>query len=135
MANTCPVSSFDRLVAQDELALAGVAPDVAVARGLARDFLTRHGISAVEGPGYAAVTVVSELVTNAVVHGTGPLTLRVGLDDGRIEVVVEDHSLQVPRQRDPDIDAVDGRGLQVVASLCDSWESTPTGNGKRVTAQ
>ena len=65
--------------------------------------------------------VVSELVTNAVVHGAGPVRLRVrcGLDSVRIEVSDDGGGSVVPRETDPE--ATGGRGLLVVDHLAQGW--------------
>jgi anti-sigma regulatory factor (Ser/Thr protein kinase) len=62
---------------------------------------------------------VSELVTNAVVHGTGDIELRVETD-GRVvkgEVIDGGHGLEDDVRQD----AVDGRGLRIVAQLATKW--------------
>jgi anti-sigma regulatory factor (Ser/Thr protein kinase) len=66
--------------------------------------------------------LLSELVSNAVMHGAGP-DLRVAFDvksDGRLRCeVVDDGKSFVPAEREPDSD--DGWGLQLVDRLATRW--------------
>jgi anti-sigma regulatory factor (Ser/Thr protein kinase) len=65
--------------------------------------------------------VVSELVTNAVLHGAGPVRLRLErrVDGVRVEVSDDGEGAVAPRT--PDLAAVGGRGLMVVGRLAGSW--------------
>ena len=69
-----------------------------------------------------AQLAVTELVANAVVHGTGDIRLRMRLEGRRLygEVVDDgggfEHAI---RERTPS--DVTGRGLGIVASLADEW--------------
>jgi anti-sigma regulatory factor (Ser/Thr protein kinase) len=74
-----------------------------------------------------AVTVLAELVANAVRHGA-PLpgnVVRVGwrlFDGGSLEVSVTDGgSIGPPAPRTAGPDAVDGRGLTIVGALATRW--------------
>ena len=70
----------------------------------------------------SAQLLVSELVTNAVVHGRGRVTLRAELDDDRLLVEVIDDGdgfERIVRQRD--FDSVGGRGLAIVDVLASRW--------------
>lgn len=65
--------------------------------------------------------LVSELVTNACVHGGDPVTLRLELSRTRVRVEVEDGvpgwpGMQTPTDRDSG-----GRGLLIVDSLSHVW--------------
>jgi anti-sigma regulatory factor (Ser/Thr protein kinase) len=79
-----------------------------------------------------AELLVSELVTNAVLHARTPL--RVDLDSGPrgVRVAVTDGSSTLPRVRDHTPGASTGRGLQMVASLADAWGTDLDGEGKTV---
>jgi len=66
--------------------------------------------------------MTSELVTNAVGHGTGEIVLHAQLDDDRVlvEVVDEGHGFErVIRQRD--FDSIGGRGLAIVDAEASRW--------------
>jgi anti-sigma regulatory factor (Ser/Thr protein kinase) len=74
--------------------------------------------------------LVSELVTNACVHGADPITIRLDTSPTRVRVEVEDNSPdELPRVRRPTARDTQGRGLLIVESLSHLWgtERTPTG--------
>ncbi|MFI0714595.1 SpoIIE family protein phosphatase [Streptomyces inhibens] len=72
--------------------------------------------------------IVSELVTNAIRHGTGPITLRLIRQDTLI-CEVSDASSTSPRLRHARTTDEGGRGLFIVAQLTRRWGTryTPTG--------
>ncbi|MFL6129861.1 MAG: ATP-binding protein [Mycobacteriales bacterium] len=81
--------------------------------------------------------VVSELVTNAVVHGAEPIVVTVTRAPERVRVEVTDgRSDASPHNNRPAPDAETGRGLSVVTRLACAWgwRSTP-GRGKTVWAE
>lgn len=67
------------------------------------------------------LVVTSELVTNAVLHGRGPIELSVALDDAVAEVTVTDSGGGHPRLRPDEPNAEHGRGLVLVDALVDDW--------------
>jgi Histidine kinase-like ATPase domain len=72
--------------------------------------------------------VVSELVTNAVMHGQGEVALETDIEDGRVRGRVVDEGRGFEHEpRDPGLGSCDGRGLLVVDALCESWGSVPDG--------
>jgi two-component sensor histidine kinase len=79
--------------------------------------------------------VVSELVTNAVVHGAEPITLSLDLGEV-ITVVVADGGSGGPQVSTLDgWAAPGGRGLVLVAALVSDWGVRPDGaRGKEVWA-
>jgi anti-sigma regulatory factor (Ser/Thr protein kinase) len=80
----------------------------------------------------SAALLVSELVTNAVVHGGTTTTVRVGHPAGRFRVSVQDESTAAPATGAPDGSQTSGRGLQIVAGLADRWGVDLTDRGKSV---
>lgn len=64
-----------------------------------------------------AELVVSELVTNAQQHGTGPVHLRLGLEDGVLRVEVHDCGPGRPVRRWPSASDERGRGLGLLDAL------------------
>jgi anti-sigma regulatory factor (Ser/Thr protein kinase) len=76
--------------------------------------------------------LVSELVTNAVLHTTREAELRVRLtDDGTLRVEVRDHDPVAPRPS-ASAGAHGGYGLRIVAAVADRWGHTPVADGKVV---
>jgi anti-sigma regulatory factor (Ser/Thr protein kinase) len=73
--------------------------------------------------------LVTELVTNAILHARTPLQLVIETRPDHIRVCVEDASPQTPEVRNYATDAVTGRGLALVEQLATSWgvDRTPTG--------
>ncbi|MFC7220202.1 ATP-binding protein [Streptomyces polyrhachis] len=129
--------------------LAADPRSIAVARSVVRSHLCDWGLDKLSDDVCAAV---SELVTNALRHGTppqeprarraaqgaqgvNPLTLGLMRRGSAVVCAVFDPGLGVPRLSAPDPLAESGRGLHIVASLSDLWGwSRPTPAGKAVWA-
>ena len=80
--------------------------------------------------------IVSELVTNAYLHGASGIGLEMRMDGGELEVAVRDGSAVVPRPRSAAPDAESGRGLAILAAITDNWGvNQEPGGGKRVWAR
>jgi two-component sensor histidine kinase len=72
--------------------------------------------------------LVSELVTNALLHGAGQITLRVRLEGDVLRAEVVDQGAGfIPTRRRPDSSLAGGWGLQVVRVESNRWgvESDP----------
>jgi serine phosphatase RsbU (regulator of sigma subunit) len=84
-----------------------------------------------------AALIVTELLTNAVLHGEPPVTLRVRHSDDRVRVEVEDTGRKMPVAVRHSADAMTGRGLPLVAALSASWgvDAAQSGAGKSVWAE
>ncbi|MEY2478358.1 MAG: hypothetical protein QOG87_3673 [Actinomycetota bacterium] len=82
----------------------------------------------------AAELIISELVTNGLLHGGGIESVVVtGTADGaRIEVA--DRNSRSPLMAVTSSDAMTGRGLHLVTRLASGWGVTPTATGKVVWA-
>ena len=78
--------------------------------------------------------VVSELVTNAVVHGEGDITLNVVVAPDTVHVEVEDREPELPGQVDAALDSESGRGLLLVSRIAKRWGVRPASAGKVVWA-
>lgn len=104
--------------------------------GLARRFVaeTLAGWD-VDHQADSAVSVCSELATNAVLHAQTPFTVRLKLRAGSLRIEVADDSPRKPRQRGYSRAATTGRGLAVVAGLSSSWGASAAGSGKTVWAE
>ncbi|MBW8485588.1 ATP-binding protein [Actinomadura parmotrematis] len=106
----------------------------------ARDFAraTLAGWDA-DGPADDVVTVVSELVTNALRHGlrdqqgaaSGPIQLVLLAHPRRLVVTVSDPSARTPEPVSPAAEEFDegGRGLLVIGALAAAWGFAPLGSG------
>ncbi len=80
----------------------------------------------------AARLVVNELVSNALLHGRGPIELVLRRTATMLYVEVFDASGHMPRRRLASTDDEGGRGLHLVASLSQRWGVRPAGDGKSV---
>jgi serine phosphatase RsbU (regulator of sigma subunit)/anti-sigma regulatory factor (Ser/Thr protein kinase)/uncharacterized protein YigA (DUF484 family) len=81
-----------------------------------------------------AKLVVTELVTNALLHGQAPMVLRLVEDDGLVRIEVRDASRVLPVVPRENLEAMTGRGLGLVAALSESWGVEPISDGKVVWA-
>ncbi|MGW2459184.1 ATP-binding protein [Streptomyces sp. NPDC004457] len=114
--------------------------EVGRARRWARSRLAGSGITADEPLAETLILLVSELVTNAVVHTGRPAVLRLclpGAADEKgasapVRVEVTDRSSRAPVPRCADDDATGGRGLALVDCLADRWGWSPEDAGKSV---
>lgn len=81
-----------------------------------------------------AALLVSELVSNGVVHARTPLTLTVSWlgRPSRVRVSVHDDSPVLPRTRNFDVTATTGRGMQIIAALAHSSGVVASAVGKDV---
>ena len=79
-----------------------------------------------------ACCAVTELVTNAVLHGREPLELVVVAGPDLLRVEVRDTSPVSPTFTVLDPTAVTGRGLLLVAAVVDGWGVEPEPGGKSV---
>lgn len=86
-----------------------------------------------EDLGDVAVTV-SELVTNAIRHGTPPIEVGITIEDGRVRVEVTDHGGGEPQPKNPEVTAPDGRGLALIDVLADEWGASIEGGRTTVWA-
>ncbi|MGC9477248.1 hypothetical protein CJD44_07500 [Streptomyces sp. alain-838] len=110
------------------------APDaVRTARSLVRGTLRGWDLDDI---GDIAALLVSELVTNALRHATGPIGVRLvrrrAGPDGVLLVEVSDPLPDLPRTRVARPGDEDGRGLQLVASSARRWGTRPGEAGKTV---
>jgi len=81
-----------------------------------------------------AQTIVSELVTNAILHGAGPVTLRLRANDECLIIEVADVLPAPPEPCQCPADAEGGRGMEIVSLLSHSWGYYPERDGKVVWA-
>ncbi|MFJ2671519.1 SpoIIE family protein phosphatase [Streptomyces sp. NPDC087525] len=78
--------------------------------------------------------VVSELFTNAILHGAGPVQLRL-IRDRALTCEVSDTSTTAPHLRRARVYDEGGRGLLLVAQLTDRWGTRQIPSGKAIWAE
>ena len=113
-----------------------VGPDpaeVGRARRWARSRLAGSGIGDDEPLAETLVLLISELVTNAVVHTGCPAVLRMLFAaEGGVRVEVADASDRPPQPRHAEGEDTNGRGLELVDGLADRWGWQREGAGKSI---
>ncbi len=84
----------------------------------------------------SAALLVSEVITNVLVHTEGNALLSVEVlgrpGSRRLRVEVADSSDDMPHLRHPGEMASSGRGLVLMDELADAWGVEPRGNGKSI---
>ena len=109
------------------LAQATTAP--ASARRLVTDFCARHP-SLAETSRHTALLLVTELVTNAVRHGHGPIGLSVAVEDDRFRVDVTDKGTGLPNDElAGEVLSEGGRGLVLIETMATGWGVHPLVSG------
>jgi len=85
-----------------------------------------------------AEIIISELVTNAILHGEGPVKARISCGSGHLHVQVHDDGPGRPVRRQAKTDDDSGRGLEVIDGLLELYggsrdvEDDDAGGGKTV---
>ena len=111
------------------LALEATPDAVPAARALLRDVLGGGLLAHRLEDGLLAL---SELVTNAVLHGRDPLTVRLVLTEDVLRAEVRDANPVSPSFSMLDQTAVTGRGLLLISAVSDRWGVEPSSAGKVV---
>ena len=114
------------------LDLAPYPASVGVARRFTVDTLRRWGREDLTTSGALLVT---ELVTNAILHARTMIQVILERREDLVRVEVRDGSPVRPARRNHGLDATTGRGLDLVSKLAESWGVDVTGAGKVVWAQ
>ncbi|MEV7346346.1 SpoIIE family protein phosphatase [Streptomyces sp. NPDC093544] len=85
------------------------------------------------GDADAALLVVSELVTNALVHTDGQIRLDLTLINNRFRIAVADNSPRTPiKPTNIGWEATGGRGILLVEAMSATWGTVPVSGGKQV---
>nr|WP_180218270.1 ATP-binding protein [Streptomyces albus] len=107
-----------------------------VSVGAARDFATKTlaewGLDELQED---LRLCVSELATNALLHGVPPgreFCVRLAMDGASVRLEVRDSGEGCPKVRSSGADEVTGRGLRLVRALADDWGVTEHVVGKTV---
>jgi anti-sigma regulatory factor (Ser/Thr protein kinase) len=80
----------------------------------------------------ALALMVSELVSNAVEHGVGPVRLTLGCRGPLLRVEIADRGEDVPVRRYSMPGALSGRGLEIVEQLAAGWGWEPLAEGGKL---
>lgn len=105
----------------------GVPEAVAAARRFVAETLTSWGEKHLVWDG---ALIVSELATNAVIHGGSPFRASLERVTDVVRIAVEDVGPGLPQSRSMLDDALDGRGVAIVEELAHRWGCVPTDRGK-----
>jgi anti-sigma regulatory factor (Ser/Thr protein kinase) len=101
------------------------------ARQFIADFCTAASLP--EDFCFTAALMVSELVTNAVIHGRTSATIEVHRPPGTLRVAVRDDNPELPPLGDrPSLAAESGRGLMIVSALANRWGVEGVNGGKAI---
>jgi hypothetical protein len=108
-------------------------PPVARSARAARDLVARTCLdwecSAQVG---AATLVVSELVTNAMLHAGTDLSVSLARCGAWMRLAVRDANSRPPQPQLVDTSQVSGRGMLLVAAVSEAWGVLPTSDGGKV---
>jgi anti-sigma regulatory factor (Ser/Thr protein kinase) len=80
----------------------------------------------------AAKLLVTELVTNAILHARTEVTVSLRVESDGLRISVRDSSRRMPSPRSYSSDATTGRGLALVERLSAEWGVEPDADGKTV---
>ena len=116
----------------DSVDISDVPDAVPVARRFASDALVRFGCLEVVD---SAELVVSELVTNALLHAGLPVRLTVAGADNIVRIEVQDCSRDIPVRSQLQASGMTGRGLALVDAVSQGWGADPPAEGKIVWAE
>jgi hypothetical protein len=76
--------------------------------------------------------VITELVTNALIHTTSDIEVLLAGDQDRLRIAVRDSDPTPPRTPSVDSDSLTGRGLLLVEALSESSGAMPTNDGGKL---
>ncbi|WP_019874975.1 SpoIIE family protein phosphatase [Sporichthya polymorpha] len=114
--------------AASELVLAA-EPDAATK---ARRFVATELADAPGDTVGTAELVVTELVTNSVLHAAAPIVVRVKRTDGGARIEVEDGGRDLPIAPPLNPHSMTGRGLALVAATTAGWGVEPAADGRKI---
>lgn len=113
----------------DLMTVPSVPSSVSAVRRFAVEACRRSGLGQVSD---TVALLVSEVATNALVHGSGDVRVSVVAAGHLVRVEVADDSPGWPRPRRAGPEAEGGRGLALVEALSSSWGTRAEGEGKVV---
>ena len=79
------------------------------------------------------VLSLTELVTNSIKHGAGPVDVELNGDSDHLVLIVSDASEKMPVRPGVSVETESGRGILILESLATRWGVRPdAGGGKTV---
>ena len=93
----------------------------------ARSWMEQHPTEGVDPDN--VVLSMTELVTNSIKHGAGPVDVELTVDTGNLRLFVSDCSQALPRRKDLTGEAETGRGIMILESLATRWGVRPDPTG------
>ncbi|MGW7525999.1 SpoIIE family protein phosphatase [Streptomyces sp. NPDC054783] len=123
-----------RALAPDRIATWDLQPDPALVGEVRAAAMRRLADWGLDEAAFAAELMLSELVTNAIRHGCGPIRVRL-LHDRTLICEVSDTSNTAPHLRRSASTDEGGRGLFLVAQLARSWGTRYLPQGKVIWAE
>ena len=112
-----------------EVTLPGLTSSVPTARHFAESVLMGWGEPEAA---WTAAQVVSELATNCTIHARTDFSVRISVEERRVQIEVRDASPVTVRPRSYSDTATTGRGLRMVATMAAAWGVALTEDGKTV---
>jgi anti-sigma regulatory factor (Ser/Thr protein kinase) len=107
-------------------------PSVPDSPAMARTLVRKELEGCAESTVTTAELMISELVTNAVVHGGTPIRIELQHGNNVVKAMVTDGGGTLPVLRHPQRSAEHGRGLMIVSSLAHDWGVIENETGKTV---
>ncbi|MEI7033921.1 ATP-binding protein [Streptomyces pratensis] len=135
-AQETPVPAPCPVLREDRVSFAPTAHNVVLSRHRTARLVLQWGHPGLAGD---AALLVSELVTNALLHGAVRgrlLQVHLTLTATVLRITVSDpRGERLPRRREPDSDDCYGRGLLIVDRIADDWGVEARTVGKTVYAE
>lgn len=96
-------------------------------RRWARSWMEQHPTDGVDPD--SVVLSMTELVTNSIKHGAGPVDIGLSADVDNLLLVVSDTSEDMPSRREMAWTGETGRGILILESLATRWGVQPEPEG------
>jgi anti-sigma regulatory factor (Ser/Thr protein kinase) len=105
------------------LVMSPAAECLADLRRWARSWMEQNPVPGIDG--YSVLLSMTELVTNSIEHGSGPVAIELARDEDSLLLGVSDSSDDMPRQHVVAAGAEGGRGILVMEHLATRWGVRP----------
>lgn len=124
------VAELEEALAQAEQTFEPHPSSVGRARAFAREMISGsgHGVEVLD----TVELLLSELVTNAVLHADSAPKVAIQVLHDRVHVEIVDSTIQPVAPRAASREAESGRGLGIVETLAQAWGTRPLPDGKIV---